>query len=770
MTAELDTPLRRPEKRGNVGELRERLLSVATMDLPLRIATIVTFAGLLVAAVAIATREVKAPPVSLGVVGGAQVTLSAPLFGIVLALLCCGLGYLVSAAVLSTRVVAIVGVLAFTILIGWATGVLGLGGLNAVLPAWAEWLTRGLLVTILIGTVVVLLVRGGRHGDAASDARMRLVVLCGSCALFGGYFLVLWIASPVMNGLTLFPQTVSLLMTDVAILATPLLMIASIDFGEWGKFGAESMSRLRVVRAARTGWRSRRNIVTVVLCTGAIIFGFAILRGSFVDRFWGFVAALVLTAFALAILVLGGRALRVSRFEWPRALSFAAVFSVCTIITWIIAPGAGAAIGAFALSPAPAVTTQGDYTATASVHSESGISGFTALVPLGWSFASDKVNRIDNMSNVYPSGLKVGMSGLVAPAGTTMRELDSAIHATQVGAVSRDDSWMTASVRPQGGGTGRVWIRTESSGQVRVFYGAASGPGTPTALSSFEAIVRTVRTGDEAPATLASVLAGNGGLAELDNATEHHADLIQMVAIGFELALAIVALALLAIFGRRWSATLRMAILFFAGITTITLVATVAAIGRVVGGPTTSWPALTVGGLLAASGIIGGAAVVVGLRSRAAWADRLLVALPGLLGAIIALAAVNELYDAALGAASIPAWAAILILAAAGWDIVASGEALTNLSSRTFARSTRVLAYFGYVLVLAAAMVFYSGQVSSVTGHPVTVLFFEPESTTQSALFRVGFPLLLVLFLLRVAAPSALARPAEDRDPVGPRS
>lgn len=740
-------------------ELRGRLLSVTTMDRPLRIATAVTFAGLIAAAASIAAREVHAAPVSLGVVDSVQVTLSAPLFAVALVLLSLGLGYLVASVMLAGRVVAGVGSLALTLLIGWVTGVLGIGGMSVPLPGWAQWLTRGLLVAILLATFLVVLIRGRRHGDDACGRRLRLVVVIVACLLFGGYFVVLWSASPSINGLTLFPQTVSLLMTDVAILTTPLLMIAAIDFGEWGRFGVQRLELLPPLRRDRRRSARSSRILTVVVSAVSVILGFAILRGTITDRLWGAVTSLALFGAAIALLLLGGRLLRVSRFEWPRALRFGALFCVCAVVTWVVSTAAGAAVGAFAVPPLPPVTAHGDYTSTASVHSESGTSGFTALVPVGWNVTPDTANRIDKISNLFPNGEKVVLVGFLAPQGTTMTALETGLHAAQLGSVTSDQGWLKTSVRPPTGGSGLIWLRTESGGQVRVFYGVASGPTTKATLPDLEAIIRTVRTGNQPPATLATVLAQNGGLAARDAASQQQDDIFKTVGVGIELGLAVLGLLAFGIFGRRWSATWRTAVLAFAAVAVITLVASVNEIGAALLGPATTWPVLTVGGLLVAAGVIGLLVVGIAARARLRWIDRLLTVAPGLLGAIVALAVINEVYDVALGAASVPAWAAILILAAVGWDIVASGEAITNLSSASLPRSTRVLAYFGYILVLASAMVFYSGQISAATGHPVSEVFFEPESVTQSALFRIGLPVILVLTMLRLASPAG----ASDR-------
>jgi hypothetical protein len=72
---------------------------------------------------------------------------------------------------------------------------------------------------------------------------------------------------------------------------------------------------------------------------------------------------------------------------------------------------------------------------------------------------------------------------------------------------------------------------------------------------------------------------------------------------------------------------------------------------------------------------------------------------------------------------------------------------MTNNASKYAPRSSRVFAYFGYVIVLAAAIVFYAGQRSASTGAVVGVPFFEPEALTQGALYILALPLLLTLFM-----------------------
>ena len=59
------------------------------------------------------------------------------------------------------------------------------------------------------------------------------------------------------------------------------------------------------------------------------------------------------------------------------------------------------------------------------------------------------------------------------------------------------------------------------------------------------------------------------------------------------------------------------------------------------------------------------------------------------------------------------------------------------------------LVVLGYVIALGGVVLFFTAQRSVASGHSVEP-FFEPEAVTQAALFRVAFPLLLLMFLLSI--------------------
>ena len=739
---------------------RDRRIAVRTMDVPLRIATASTIAGLLGAAVLIWLRGAAAPQVALGVTAGAQVTLSLPLFVATMVLLSVGCGLLVSGALFARLVVAIVGLVCLTALIGWTTGILGIGGYLVPLPDWASWATRIALGLVWVVAAGTLWFRRGRHGDAGEDRGLRIAVMIVVAALFGGYFFILWVASPIINGLTLFPQSVNLLMKDVGLLATPMLMIAAVDFGEWGELSAQRLASLPVLRHPAGRSRRRVYIVPAGLASVALVYGLFFENGTPLERVWIVGQSVILLGIVVAILIAVARMGRISRGAWPTKLGFSALFCVCALVTWGGGVSTAALSGALTAPPQPPVSAQGDYTPTASVHSITGLSGFTALVPVGWATLPDTTNNLDKFTNLFPDGTLIDLLGFSAGTGT-MQQAVAAVKATPIGPPTTDGPWTKQLITPSIGGKGAIWLQAAGSAK-QLFYGVAKGKSADLALDTGEAIVRTYRAPGQPAATLAMILTKNGSASKADVASQRSADTVPALRAGFDLVTAIVALLALLVFGRRWSLMWRLAVLVYMAVAAVALIASSASIGRVLFGAGATWPVMTVGGILGASGIVGLVALAVAARIRSGWAGRLPHVIAGVLGTVIVLGIIYQLYEVALTASETPQWAAILILVAVGWDIMMSGETMTNLSSRTFPRSTRVIAFYGYILILAATMIYFSGQLSVATGRAVTEPFFDPEAITQSALFRIGFPVLLLLFLVRFTG-----RSSENALPIG---
>lgn len=90
-----------------------------------------------------------------------------------------------------------------------------------------------------------------------------------------------------------------------------------------------------------------------------------------------------------------------------------------------------------------------------------------------------------------------------------------------------------------------------------------------------------------------------------------------------------------------------------------------------------------------------------------------------------------------------------VLLVALSWEVTMSGKAITNRGGAWFPRHSRVLLYFGYIMLTAAAILFFSSVRVQSTGTSVEPIF-EGEVWPQSGLLLLGPPLLFTVFVLRL--------------------
>ncbi len=757
------------------------------MDRPLRLATAVTFASLFGAAILVALRDVKAGNVMLGATGGVQTSLSIPLFVATLVLLALGLGYLTAAAMFAARWIAVGSTLLITGLIAWTTGLLGVAGLLAVMPDWARAVCWALLALIWMLMLAVLT----RPAVVARSIRIRLMVIIASCAIFGAFFVVLAFASVSLNGLSLFPLSVHSLMTDVALLSIPLLRIAAVDFAEWGQLSGERLAfttshhvgddssadgggvELRAASKVPGWWRIR--VVPTLVCLALIVIGWSALPGSVLARLIVVGEAVLILLVLLAVFLGIGRAARVPSIRWPRSLGFAVLFSVLAVSTWAGGAVTASLSGAFSTPQVPTVSAHGDYTAAANVRSYSGASGFTVLLQGGW--AAETKSSVDVITSFVPAGTRTVLTAVEIPGKVTAVDFATQLKLTTRGTPQHDGAWLRLEIAPTGGGDGAIWTQplsqaTQPQGaRSFVFYGLTTGANYSERMRALEAIVRSFRAADATPAKLSDVVPGyataaHSGSSVATTATavaQRQDDLVQTIGIGFDLLVSILAIVLLLVFGRRWPISARVGVLLYGVVTAFTIVSFGGAALRQLFGTVAVWPGLGEARLLIGVGLFGLVALVVGARrgarrraqgsapASAPWTERLPGALSALGCATLVLYVMDLLYTQALGADQVAAWAAVIILVAIGWDITMSGESLTNGSSRFFPRSTRVMGFFGYAILLAGTIVYFSGQHTAVSANTrLADNFFEPEAITQAALFRFALPVMVLLFLFQL--------------------
>lgn len=769
---------------------RERRISLATMDPPLRLATGGALASLLAVVLLIALRDVRAPLVDVGRSAGVVVAVSLPLFVTTLALLSLGFAYLLAGVTLARWPVAVGGLVLLTAAVGVETGsfghIVGAAGFLDMLPRWAQWASRGLLVALwLVAAAAKVVERSSR--DGADGRRLRLTVLAAYALIFGGYFALLAWATPKVGGLDLFPQVVSLLMTDIVLLVYPVLLVAAVDFGEWGGIAGE-----RIATGVRR-FRGALPLCALIGCASLAVFGYVNLtiKGGITApaRLGKAGQSLLLIAVALAVLVAVGRMVRVHRRTWPATLNFASIFAVAALGPYLLSPLSGLLAGSFhhVTQRPEQVTEAGYFTGAADVVSQHGGSGdaaYTLLVPRGWIHGAAP-NGLQTWSDYALPGARPGSPStpMIRVAVFTgqlsvsdPKEL-TAIKGADPATARHDGVWSAIDLTTNGM-HGTMWVQGAPRAFNTSYVMEALVRGMPeeSVLPELEAIAHSFRTAGQPAATLPP-------LEEKTSATDEGRRSDRIVTYGLAATAAIVLALLIAygVTGRRWSARLATTVLLLGVFAAATLLFFGDAVGRVVAGKSAHWPYLSQYGLLTGVGVFGSLAVLVGLRIRSDRRQRLLVAIAGLTATVWALEGMSVVYEHALKASRVSIWAAITVLIAMAWDITMSGESLTNHGSSHAPRETRVLSFLGYVLLLAATVLFYSVQ-KAITSGAATEAFFEPEAVTMAGLFRIGMPVAVLLFLLRLgggrggdrrpdddpdlATPDA-ARPDADAEPAG---
>jgi hypothetical protein len=100
--------------------------------------------------------------------------------------------------------------------------------------------------------------------------------------------------------------------------------------------------------------------------------------------------------------------------------------------------------------------------------------------------------------------------------------------------------------------------------------------------------------------------------------------------------------------------------------------------------------------------------------------------------------------------------AAVVLLVALLLELLASGEAITNQHGRWFPRPSRVLLYLGYILMVAAAVLYFASLYSPDTGR-LRESLFDSEQWVQEGVIFLGPALVLALLVGGLRRRSAVA-------------
>lgn len=92
-------------------------------------------------------------------------------------------------------------------------------------------------------------------------------------------------------------------------------------------------------------------------------------------------------------------------------------------------------------------------------------------------------------------------------------------------------------------------------------------------------------------------------------------------------------------------------------------------------------------------------------------------------------------------------FAAVVLVMALVWELAASGNGLTNLHSRQFPRESRVMLYGGYILLVSAAVLFFS-SLHDAESATLLASQFDAEQWVREGILFLGAPIVIVLFLV----------------------
>ena len=740
----------------------ERRLSVATMDRPLRVATAGAVASIVATVLLLALRDVSSSSVYLGHAQGAVTQIGQPLFIAVLVLISLGFGYVYTAVSLTSLWIAVPAALVTTFGIGVYTGALGdlIGGLNifGIVPTWVRWTDRAILVAL------VLLCVGARLLDRQRqrEPRTRILLVVAFSALIGTYLSIFRIGMPTVGGMNLYGATIDAILSSLVFAMWPILQVAAVDFGEWGQLTGE-----RLTHAVARGRQQVLWVTGVVAALAMTGYGYWKLQDGYgaVSSSTLFAALRGVSLLGLAILVLVGLfyGVRLSRRHWTTGISFAALVGA-TAITGVVLPNIVATItGAFSdLKPSEVATEKGVYAPGADVLTQRGSTGATAYsfqVPRGW--------IVHNNGSVIQANNYDGKGGYERVATFLLPVADLPL-VEQGFSVHQDEEtsfgdWQGAKFTGKDETEGYLWIRpvaNPNASGTYVVYEAVQGavfklePATPL----FKAVLTSFRGDGAAPAALPPPEEESKTPAGLD----HHRMALN---VGFGVGVAFVVLVIGLAVWRRWRPQWVAAGLVVGVVSMFTLLYNGTDIGDYLFNGSFHLPHLSEYGVLFGAGVLGLATVLV-TRARGQHGTRtgrlVIGGVIGLYAALAALELMMWLYGKALSASRISVWAAVILLVAVAWDVTMSGESMTNHGSSHLPRATRVLGFFGYTILLAGTVLFYTSEKVVSTGHAAES-FFEPEDITRNALFRVALPVLLLMFFIRLAR-------AQGTSPAAPES
>ncbi|MHB8719147.1 MAG: hypothetical protein ACYDAC_09705 [Candidatus Dormibacteria bacterium] len=726
-----------------LAELRSRLISFASMGRSLRLITGFGIALLLASGLLIVLRDLTMPQVSVDYATGQLSTMGVVTFGVSLGLLALAWAYLLAGVAHTAAPIRGLGLVLFTLAMGWRFAGLGLSAAGFAAAGAA-------LALIWISAWATLVVPRLRARMARRPFAVLLVPVL--------FIEVLLVYGAVWWGLAdayQFPFAVTDQLSTVSQFLVPMLVLAGVDLAELadvvvGALTAAAAPRLRPLLAALASVAVAVAVLVSVAVNGTDVVGEA-------------VAGVALSGLVLALLWFRLRRRRAATSHAHVPLRSTALLAAA-VAFFVVAPTVMASI----LPPPPVAPTTsagglptsvvfGDNTTLQLVaYRHPSAPRFGISYPEIWQAQTDLDEGPQGRTVVEFNGTNVKDSAFYLVAAVPMAghpDEEAAFRSlfgsevcpggcTPARTATREQGGATLSdlsVTFATGGTASGRVRSTTQDGFRWWQISLAAPGLGDLNAPvFAAMDRTFTT---TPAEPASVT----------NPYQASADLVQQRFSAAEEALALLAFVVCAVLlvlrrGRGWRA-LDAGLLFALVATGMYALHNPGDLVGVFGGATLA-PLLDVDGfrgVTAALSLLGLAVTALWWRGQLARLAALLLTLNAGLQLVTWIIA---LYSGAQQAGRFSLAQAAIIVIALLFDVTASGNSITNQDSRAFPRHARILLFLGYIVMTAVAVTYFSSEHVQATQATVEAQF-ESEAWVQFGLTLLGAPLLATLFLLR---------------------
>jgi len=734
--------------------LRKRVISIGSMSLRLRLITgFAIGVGIAsITATAVQALPVHLPMIELYAVDGRLVEAPALVLILTVAMLIIAWTYLLSGALHAHWSLRIAGIAAFSLAM-WSQRSLVAGHGSAYIAALllgALWLW-GLLTLVWDREQG----RRGNH-EKRHGSRVTWTTFAAVLGIVTGLFVVGFSSASRTGSNLEFTVNLSAQLTLLAVYLVPILLVAGVDFAEWGEILSVRVGRI----STRLTSAKLAAAITLVLSVGITIHYVWPVRHDVRIIAETMLVGGVVGGLIVAAVWMSGIAHR------ARVPAVPAVPAVPVFFVALAAVIYYAVTFLYVYVPPPAsATSVGSIDAILGPYSFAGVPSFSLEQPFAW----DSVTRHEEgkvgspFTEVVFSGEKSGDPAIVDVfALPTSISADTTNAASQIlqllaargplyGQVAYLASWTgdhgwdrfevktTAQIPGTSLDRARLWTRV-AGGQVWVLIGI-----TPSGDFAYNSPAFDTMAATWAPHGVAVPTAPSSPPRAPTNADQGIT-----LALGLMLLTAIAGLVLARRgLGGRFSGALSTGSLYL-------LVASVLSIGMGLGsvvstlsGSDHEWLSmLHLHGIQLVVGVATVIVVVAAIRQRWRNLRRLIGPLFALNLALIIVALFYQLYTSSGGVAQFTVPQAVVLLVAFALDVVLSGEAITNARSDAFPRHARVMMFFGYILMGSVLVLYFSSLHYQSNGGPVPSQF--EGGWPQVGLIIFGIPVVLTIFILKV--------------------